>query len=120
MKPGPGMSRNNPLRRSMARVEFFACMEAIESMLGQGFSRQLIYERLREDGRVSMAYVTFVKLIAKAANDELSTVSLRPEAKPTPLPAPKTAVFRPSQPNIIKVRSDELQDPRTVDPKTVF
>ena len=77
------MSGHNPMRRSMARVEFLACMESVESMLRQGFSKQLIYERLMQDGRVSMAYVTFAKLIAKAAKNDLPLPTLSP---PTPIP----------------------------------
>lgn len=107
------------MRRSMARVEFLCCTESIEAMLQQGFSKRLIYERLKEEGRISMAYVTFCKLIAKAMNSELAVQSLRPAPKPvTPPPAPPAA--RPAQPGIIKARPDALQDPRTIDPATVF
>lgn len=107
------------MRRSMARVEFLCCTESIEGMLQQGFSKQLIYEDLKEKGRISMAYVTFCKLIAKAMNSELAVQSLRPAPKPvTPPPLPPAA--RPAQSGIIKARPDALQDPRTIDPATVF
>lgn len=113
------MSKGSSLRRSMARVEFLSCMETVESMLGQGFSRRLIYERLKEEGRFSMAYVTFTQLIAKVAKNELKLASLRPAAMPAPAPATRPAA--PSaQPKIIKAASDRLQDPRTVDPSTLF
>jgi len=114
------MSNGSPLRRSMALVEFLSCADDVEAMLGQGFSRRLIYERLKKEGRFSMAYVTFTQLIAKAAKNELKIVSLRPEAKPVPTPASKPPSPRPSQPKVIKAASDALQDPRTVDPSTLF
>ena len=114
------MSADSPMRRSMARVEFLLCMEDVESMLGQGFSIQLIYERLKEVGRISMAYVTFAKLIAKAAKNDLPRARLRPAVMPAAPPTPKPPSPRPSHPNVIKARPDELQDPRSIDPSTVF
>jgi len=116
----------------MARVEFLACMDDVESMLGKGFSRQLIYEELKEAGKITMAYVTFAKLIVKASKSPMQLPSIRPALTPasTPAetsetphvetPAPKSPVSRPSQPNVIKARSDALQDPRTIDPSTVI
>lgn len=114
------MTTNKRLRRNMARVEFFACMETVESMLRQGFSRQLIYERLKEEGHISMAYVTFCKLIAKAAKNDLRVTTLLPASNPVSPPASQPAASRSAQPNLIKARPDALQDPRTIDPTTVF
>lgn len=111
------MPAKTRMRRSMARVEFLCCAESIEDMLQQGFSKQLIYEDLKEKGRISMAYVTFCKLIAKAMNSGLAVPSLRPAPKPITPPPPAA---RPAQPGIIKARPDALQDPRTIDPATVF
>ena len=114
------MAAKAPMRRSMARVEFLCCTKSIEAMLQQGFSKRLIYEDLKEKGRISMAYVTFCKLIAKAMNSELAVQSLRPAPKPVTPPPPPSPAARPAQPGIIKARPDALQDPRTIDPATVF
>lgn len=113
------MAARAPMRRSMARVEFLCCTESIEAMLQQGFSKQLIYEDLKEKGRISMAYVTFCKLIAKAMNNDLTVTSLHPAPKP-PAPPPARPTVRPAQSGIIKAKPDALQDPRTIDPATVF
>lgn len=113
------MGAKAPMRRSMARVEFLCCTDSIEAMLQQGFSKRLIYERLKEEGSISMAYVTFCKLIAKAMNNDLTVPSLHPAPKP-PAPPPVRATVRPVQPGIIKAKPDALQDPRTIDPATVF
>lgn len=114
------MGRSNPMRRSMARVEFFACMESIESMLKQGYSRQLIYEELKGQKRISMAYVTFAKLIIKAANNELKTASLHaPPEQPPPAP-PKPAPARPqlqTGPRHITPSSTKFPDPRDMNPE---
>lgn len=113
------MGAKAPMRRSMARVEFLCCTESIEAMLQQGFSKRLIYEHLKEEGSISMAYVTFCKLIAKAMNNDLTVPSLHPAPKP-PAPLPARPAVRPAQPGVIKAKPDALQDPRTIDPATVF
>lgn len=122
------MSGNEPIRRSMARVEFLACMETVESMLGQGFSRQLIYERLKKEGRVSMAYVTFAKLIVKVAQNALILASLHPATEhATPLastPATENKQKTPAppqrKPSIIKADTEEFPDPRTMNPEESY
>ena len=60
------MTVGQPLRRYMARVEFLACKDAIDSMLAQGFSKKLIHERMISDGRCSMSYITFCEFIRNA------------------------------------------------------
>lgn len=95
-------------------------MESIESMLAQGYSKQIVYEELKGQKLITMAYVTFAKFIAKAAKNELHVESLRPAAKPASPPASKPPASAPSQPKVIKAASDALQDPRTVDPSTLF
>jgi hypothetical protein len=117
------MSGDNCLRRGMARVEFLACMETVESMRGEGVSKQLIYERLKDAGRISMAYVTFAKLISKASKNALPRASLRQSAKPAAPSAPNLPTSRPQpprQPGIIKAESKTFPDPRTMNPNDSF
>lgn len=124
------MSESSQVRRFMARVEFIACMEDVESMLRQGFSKQLIYERLQEEGRISMAYVTFAKLISKAARNDLPLTSLKLAVKPAdPPPSPKQIeqhqppppVSRPQRPpGIIRAESKTFPDPRVMNPNDSF
>ena len=66
------------LRRNAARVEFIACMDEIERFLAQGFDKKMVHARLVEEGRISMAYVTFCKLIAKSVSNALHVASLYP------------------------------------------
>ena len=104
------------LRRNMARVEFLACMDSIEELLAQGFSKRLAYERLREQGRISMAYITFCLLTRKAAQNALPVLSLRPAAT---LESKKQTSHQ-SEPKVIKAKQGGLQDPRTIDPQSIF
>jgi hypothetical protein len=104
------MPAGKRVRRQMARVEFLACRETVNSMLEQGFSKKLIHERLTEEGRFSMAYITLCQIIRKIARN--------------PVPAKSPAVSVPARsaprPGIIRSGPEPMQDPRTVDPKSVI
>lgn len=93
----------------MARVEFLACKETVDAMLEQGFSKKLIHERLTEDGRFSMSYITLCHYIRKIAPKGV--------AKHSSSPVPARDVLRPG---IIKTGPEPMQDPRTIDPKTLI
>jgi len=100
----------------MARVEFVACKETIDSMLAQGFSKKLIHERLTAEGRCSMHYVTFCEFIRKAEK-------MPPPSPPkqTEKPQPVGTPVRPQrQPGIIKAESKTFPDPRAMDPNDSF
>ena len=103
----------NPVRRSMARVEFLANREMIDDMLSQGFSKKLIHERLISEGRCSMHYITFCEFIRKA--DKLPPIH-PPKQRGEPTPS-----VRPGrQSGIIKTGPEPFPDPRTIDPKTLI
>ena len=42
-----------------ARVEYFACRADVETMLAQGYSVRMVYERMKEQGRVTCSYSAF-------------------------------------------------------------
>lgn len=111
------MPNRKRLRRNMAKVEFRACMELAESLLAQGFNKRLAYERLTEQGHITMSYFTFCKLVLKASRNALHVMSLRPVSA-----VRQTAASPPIKPQskIITAQSDKLQDPRTIDTKTLF
>ena len=48
-----------PGRPGSARVEYFACREDVEAMLARGYSAQMVYEHLKEQGRVTCSYSAF-------------------------------------------------------------
>jgi len=100
----------------MARVEFVACKETIDSMLAQGFSKKLVHERLVSEGRCSMHYITFCEFIR--------------EADKIPPPSPPKQVEKPlsvgpsvrpqRQSGIIKAESKTFPDPRAMNPNDSF
>ena len=104
-----------PLRHNMAKVEFLGCWEKIQSMLAQGFSKRIVYEKLLEEKRLSMAYVTFCKLTLRAERS-----SLFPRQQPTaPAPmkagSPQPPVSKPlpsSGPRIVNTAKEPFPDPR--------
>lgn len=49
----------NPRKFYTARAEYFACREDVETMLRQGYSIRLIYERMEEEQRVTCSYSAF-------------------------------------------------------------
>jgi hypothetical protein len=78
-------------------------------MLEQGFSKKLIHERLTEEGRFSMAYITLCQIIRKIAR------------KPVLAKSPGNVQARPApRPGVIKTGPEPMQDPRTIDPKSVI
>ncbi|GFH63356.1 MAG: hypothetical protein ZNDK_1127 [Candidatus Desulfovibrio kirbyi] len=105
------MPAGKRLRRHMGRVEYLACKETVDTMLAQGFSKKLIHERLTEEGRFSMAYISFCQILLKAGKKSA------PKPSPQTLPVP---VHPQRQPCIIKAGPEPMQDPRTVDPKSIF
>ncbi len=48
-----------PGRPGSARVEFFACREEVETMLAKGYSVRMVYEHLKEQGRLTCGYSAF-------------------------------------------------------------
>jgi hypothetical protein len=110
-----------PLRHNMAKVEFLGCLEKIESMLAQGFSKRIIYERLLEEKRLSMAYVTFCKLTVKAAQSSLPAapqLNAAPVlAKAASLPPPASKPLPSSGPRIVNTAKESFPNPRDMRPE---
>lgn len=101
------------IRKSMARVEFFACLDTVADLLEKGFSKKLIYEHLKQEKRVTMAYATFSKLITTAARDALHFTSLHP---PSPTHTTKI-VASITGPRHVSASSNSFPDPRDMSPE---
>jgi len=108
------MTADKPLRRSMARVEFLACKDTIDSMQAQGFSKKLIHERLIADGRCSMSYITFCEYIRNVGEKAPHPQQAEPRHQVSPPVRPQR------QPGIIRVGPEPFPDPRNIDPKTLI
>lgn len=104
-----------PLRHTMAKVEFLGCRDRIEEMTAQGFSKRIIYERLLEEKRLSMAYVTFCKVTARAAKAD-SSPPLPHNVAPAPIkatsPPPPAQQIPTSGPRIVNPAKEPFPDPR--------
>jgi len=110
----PGDKKRIP--RNMARIEFLACRDAIESLLSQGFDKRKIHTRLTESGQFTMSYDAFCKVLTKASSNMLNVQSLNaspPTAPPTPAPA-----ARPLNTGlkIITPAAKSFPDPRNMNP----
>ena len=105
------MPTNEPLRRSMAYVQFLAQLEKIKSLQAQGYSKKLIHEHLIEKKLISMAYVTFCQIMQKEIQND-SPVALN-EQKPVSTAQLPTSKSRPSfSPRIVTSVKEPFPDPR--------
>lgn len=107
------MPAHERLRHHKAKIQYRAWEETIFQMMEQGYSKRLIHEELTKDGRISMAYITLCQFIRNSKRQ--APVCPAPENKSKTPPAASSA-----QPKTIKANTDTLQDPRTVDPSTLF
>ena len=109
--------------RNMARIEFLACRDAIESLLSQGFDKRKIHTRLAESGQFTMSYDAFCKVLAKAASNNLKVQSLNvapPAAALATAPVSPASQPRQSIPRVGKATQDTFQDPRNIAPSTII
>ena len=84
-------------------------------MLAQGFSKRIIYERLLEEKRISMAYVTFCKLTVKAAKPSLHAppqTNNSPTLVKAATPPPVARQDARSGPRIVNSAKEPFPDPR--------
>jgi len=105
------MPSSNRLRKQMAKIEYQACKAEVEAMLAQDFSPKLIHEKLRKEGRFTMAYPSFTQILRNAERKP-------PAAKPPPPHTikPTTPPKLPSVPAAPK----KLIRPEDVDRDTLF
>ena len=84
------------IARNMARIEFLACRELIESLLAQGFDKKKIHARLTESGQITMSYDALCKVLLKASRNKLSIQRIT--ARSIGRKAPGTALGNASEP----------------------
>jgi hypothetical protein len=102
----------------MARVEFLACKPEIEKLRSEGFSIAVIFEKLKENGKIAMGYNTFCKYIKGpipkhkkpappaplAQSAPVSSPGLLPAPRPQALPAGNLS--EPGTPFVHRNKSD--------------
>lgn len=105
------MPTNEPLRRSMAYVQFLAHLEEIQSLLAQGYSKKLIHERLAEQQHISMAYVTFCQILQKEIQNG-DSVTPKEQKPASAIQPPITKSLASSSPRIVNSTKEPFPDPR--------
>ncbi len=112
------MGKGERLRKTMALVEYLPCKQDVELSLSQGFSKTLIFERLKQEGRITMAYVTFCQTIQRSKlHEQKSTQAKEAAVAPPPvsLALPVSQPAAPKQapgPKKITVSQASFPDPR--------
>ncbi|MEE0816176.1 MAG: TraK family protein [Desulfovibrio fairfieldensis] len=113
-------SEQKPLSNNMAGIEFVACLEVIKEFLHKNWKHSQIHRHLKQEGKITMSYGAFCYHMRRLSMDKHRPGEAPPAAPAKPVRTPPVPPVRPSQPKIIKPSSDTLQDPRTVDPSTLF
>ena len=97
----PGMS-------CAARVEYRACQQDVEAMLAKGYSIRMVYEHMKEEGRVSCSYSAFCDYVRGNGVRKHSR-----RKKPLPQVNNRPLTER-SAPNIAQANLGGFPDPRTM------
>ena len=104
------MPTSEPLRRTMAYVQFLAHLEEIKSLLAQGRSKKLVHELLTEQKLISMAYVTFCQILQKEIKKDSPALK---EQKPASTEQPPASKALPSSgPRIVNTAKQPFPDHR--------
>ena len=90
------------------RVEYRACQPDVEVMLAKGYSIRMVYEHLKEEGRVSCSYSAFCDYVRGNGTRKHSR-----RKKPLPQANNRPLTER-SAPNIAQVKPGGFPDPRTM------
>jgi hypothetical protein len=93
----------------MAKIEYLACKEEVESMLAKNFNPKLIHEKLTKEGRFTMAYPSFTQILRNA---ERKHPAAKPSHAAKPAITPKT-LSAPAAPK-------KLTRPEDVDRDSLF
>lgn len=97
-----------PGRPGSARVEYFACREEVEAMLTKGYSVRLVYESMKERGRVTCSYSAFCDYV----RGDSKRLHSRKKEKPKSAPPPPA---KAGGPIIVGRAGDSFPDPRKMD-----
>lgn len=110
------MPSGKRLKKDAAKIQYKACKEEIDSLMAQGHNQKMIFDRLTEEGRFTMAYSSFTQILRNA---ERNTPPSKP-VKAAPHPDTRQPAQPQRQPGIIKTGPEPFPDPKHIDPKTLF
>ena len=61
--------------RGRGRIEFISCKDEIISLLNKGYSIQKIYNKLYSEGKISIKYAFFHRILTK---NNMQTIKMKP------------------------------------------
>ena len=96
-----------PRKFYTTRAEYFACREDVETMLRQGYSIRLIYERMEEEQRITCSYSAFCDYVRGNGKRLHSRNKGDPKA-------PAAIPMRPESPRGFNQNTGTFPDPRTM------
>ena len=101
-----------PRKAYTARAEYFACREDVETMLQQGYSIRMAYERMRKENRIACSYSAFCDYVRGSGKRLHSRKKGAPKVPmpKAPLPTPKRA----ENPRATTQNEGKIIDPRTM------
>lgn len=105
MNASPKVTPGGP---GSARVEYFACREEVEAMLVKGYSVRLVYECMREQGRVTCGYSAFCDYVRGGGKRLHSRKKDKPKSAPPP-------PLKTGGPIIVGGAGNAFPDPRKMD-----
>lgn len=91
-----------------ARVEYRACRQDVEAMLARGYSIRMVYEHMKEEGRVSCSYSAFCDYVRG------NGVRKHSKRKKPPPQGSNRPLMERSGPIIVQAKSEKFPDPRTM------
>ena len=97
-----------------ARVEYYACREDVEALLAKGYTASMVYEQMKEEGRVTCSYSAFCDYVRGGGKRSHSRRKGKPK---NALPASPGAGLRTGGPISVSQPKNSFPDPRTMDIK---
>ena len=105
-----------PGRPGSARVEYYACRKDVEALLAQGHTASVIYNHMKEQGRVTCSYSAFCDYVRGNGKRKHSTARRKRQAQHQPA----ATVPQQSGPIIIRTEPKRFIEPSQIDPTTLF
>jgi len=90
-----------------ARVEYYACREDVEALIGKGYSVRMAYKDMKEQGRVTCSYSAFADYVRGGGK--------RLHSKKGKRPKPGLQMPQRTGPIIVGKPKNSFGDPADVD-----
>ncbi|MDL2259543.1 TraK family protein [Deltaproteobacteria bacterium OttesenSCG-928-K17] len=89
------MTEKKRIGRNIGRIELRAVQDKVQSLLEAGYDRKKIYDRLVEEGCVTMSYPTFCYQLKQLVGSASAAASPGQNQRPKPAVSPKVDPTEP-------------------------